>query len=207
MYPYHRFNHSDATMNTNQFSTMSFYFEFSCVFKPLCSVCSKIKYEVTFPLCNMLVRHATESEECLSCFTQIFCNVKTVCDATNQTFLTCHFVDALQSPYRDLRYNKININERVSCHLSADLNKIWVWNWNDFSKYCDTFIDTRRRQVFYGPLRKISMFWIALPMSLCFNHFICISWIIKRTPYMFIPNTYFADLATQRFGHEMLRRN
>ena len=40
IHPYYGFNHSDATLNTNQFSTMSFCFEFSCVFKRLCSVCS-----------------------------------------------------------------------------------------------------------------------------------------------------------------------
>ena len=50
--------------------------------------------------------------------------MKTVCDAKNQMFLICHFVDALQSTYRNLRYKKINRNEQVSCHVNADLNKM-----------------------------------------------------------------------------------
>ena len=43
-------------------------------------------------------------------------------------------------------------------------------------QYCDaTFVDTKRRQVLYVPLRKISIFWIAMARFLCFINFICIS--------------------------------
>ena len=80
-------------------------------------------------------------------FTHIFCNMKTVCDATNQMFLTCHFVDALQSYIGIYDINKsTETNEWV-------VTSMQILNQSGFEiemifQYCDaTFMDTKRRQV------------------------------------------------------------
>ena len=70
-------------------------------------------------------------------FAQLFRNMKTVCDATHHMFLTCHFVDALQSYIGIYDINKSTeksewVVTSMQIWTKYLLKSIWVWNWNDF---------------------------------------------------------------------------
>ena len=178
MHPYHEFNHNEATMDTNQFCNNVILF--SWVFKPLCSVCS---YQIR-----------RKNFRFVTYWSDMQGNPKNVwvflpqSSAIWKLFVTqqikCFTLDTLWMPYNHhIGIYDINKSTETSEWVVTSM-QFWTnacLNQSGFEiemifQCCDaTFMDTKNTQVSYGPLRKISMFWIAIPRFLCFINFICIS--------------------------------